>query len=401
MDAAAEIDKIKSDFLAWDHALNGVSNLPLEEAYLLMKKSLKYFPNMIFEQPEYPMTIYRARIISKDSQEDISNPKTFSYPPKEFVKSYQRASVPGFPVFYGAMDAKTAMEELKTNSLAPIKKGDQFYLSEWRVKNGGPLIYNCLTFSEIVGDQYLIGQMTERVNFAIKTILAKAGPEFQEVQTFVYNQLSQLFLTGNYLQSGPIAYKILYDCQPEERPNAILYPSCSNNYESINCAFHPDFVDQNMTMEIVRKLSFEEFTELEAHSLAHFFGSIEKGKIAWKNRITQMHGKYTMTLDMSSEWPDEFIEKVPFYVRNEEIDLTKFCENLIDEIEFEKITIPQKFEDPAQPDKPLELVFTYPLEDENCYFEDAGQINIVKSLTLTIPANSVINSVKAEQVIKS
>jgi len=397
-----QIEKIKRELLAWDNALKDVNDLPLEEAYLLMKKSLEYFPNMIFEQPEYPMTIYRARVISNDSREDISNPKTFSYPPKECSNNYQRASVPGFPVFYGAMDAKTAMEELRTNSFAPIKRGDQFYLSEWKIKTGQSLTFNCLTFAEIVGEQYLIGGMTEQVNFAMKTIMAETSPQFREVQTFMYNQLSQLFLTGKYLQSGPIAYKMLYDCAPNERPDAILYPSCSNNYQSINCAFHPDFVDRNMAMEVVRKMTFEEFTEQEAHSLVYYFGAVENDKVVWKNHITEMYGKYTMTLDLSLKWPDECIENASFFVRNEEIDLTKFCENLMDEIDFDTISIPQKLEEPAQPNKPLEFIFTYPLIDENCYFKkDNGEINKLKKLKLIIPANKILKEVTPNQVLQS
>lgn len=201
----------------WDTALKNIDYLPLEDAYLLMKKALAYFPNIVFTQTVYPMT-YRARIISNDSHEDISNPRTFSYPPKERAKSYQRASVPGFPVFYGAMDAKTAIEELMTNSIEPIKKGDQFYLSEWKVKKEELLTFNCLTFSEIIGDQHLISRLTEQVSFALKTILAKSTPRFQQAQTFLYNRLSQLFLTGKYLQSSTIAYKILYDNTGDKGP---------------------------------------------------------------------------------------------------------------------------------------------------------------------------------------
>jgi hypothetical protein len=396
------IRKIKQDLQQWSDKLINIDFLPLEDAFLLLKQSLPYFPNIQFSYTSYPMTIYRARVISKDSQEDITNPKTFSYPPKEKAATYQRASVPGFPVFYGTMDAKTAMEELWANSVEPIKKGDQFYLSEWKIKQDVLCTFNCLTFSEITGEKHLIGEMTERVSYSLKAILANTPPKFREAQIYLYNKISQLFLTGKYLQSGPIAYKILFDSNPTDKaPDGILYPSCSNHYESINCAFHPDFVDQNMTMEIVRKMSFEEFTEQEAHSLVHYFGTIESDEVVWKNNKIEMYGKYKMTLDLSLKWPDEILENAQLFVRDKEIDLTKFCENLIDEIDFDAISIPQRYEDTTQPNKPLEFTFTYPLKDENCYFKNDEGINILNALRLTIPATRIINNALPDQVIKS
>jgi hypothetical protein len=67
--------------------------------------------------------------------------------------------------------------------------------------------------------------------------------------------------------------------------DGILYPSCSNNFNSINYAFLSYFVDQKITMEVVRKLSFEEFTEQQAHSTGFYFGVIDKGKVVWMELI--------------------------------------------------------------------------------------------------------------------
>jgi len=254
MEDSITIGEIIKHFDDWNEAIADNEHLPLKQADLLLKKFLPYFPHIEFSKMDYPITIYRARVISNDSKEDIADPRTFSYPPISKSTTYQRASVPGFPVFYGTMDAKTAIEELRTNSVEPIKKGDQFYLSEWRVKSGVLCTFNCLTFATIVGEDYLISSLTKRINFALKTILKDTSAQFQEAQTFLYNQISQLFLTGKYLQSGTIAYHILYDNSNsgDKSPDGILYPSCSNNFNSINCAFIPRFVDQNMQMEVVR-----------------------------------------------------------------------------------------------------------------------------------------------------
>jgi hypothetical protein len=403
MEESAAIAQIKKDFQDWNAAVVGKKDIPLGQAYLLLKQFLPYFPHVLFSDAPYPMTIYRARIIAKDSTEDIADPRTFSYPPTDKCTTYQRASVPGFPVFYGAMDVKTAIEELRTNSSEPIKKGDQFYLSEWKINKDVLCTFNCLTFSNLIGEQYLISDLTERVNMALDFILANTTAEFNEAQIFLYNQISQLFLTGSYLQSGPIAYNILYGntATKEKGADGLLYPSCSNAFNSINCALSPDFVEQHMQMEVVRKMSFEQFEEQSAHSLGYYFGVIEDKRIIWKTYVTEFMGKYDMRLDLTLQWTDAEIEQAQFFVRNEEMDLTKFCEYRIDNIDFNAISISQEHEERYKRDGKLAFDFTFDMNGEDCYLKSAIGINTIKRLLISIPANAGVKSVDATLVRSS
>jgi len=400
MEDFISIAQIKNNLLEWNESLSNINDMPLEQAYLLMKRYLPYFHHIQFSDTLYPMTIYRARIIDRDSTEDISNPRTFSFPPKEKCKTYQRASVPGFPVFYGAMDAKTAIEELRTNSVQPIKKGDQFYLSEWKINKNVLCTFNCLTFSDIIGDQYLISGITERVNQALNILLSSTPAAFKEAQIYLYNQISQLFLIGKYLQSGPIAYQILYgeDNSTDKKSDGILYPSCSNQFNSINCALLPDFVRKHMHMEVVHKMAFEHFEDDSAHSLGHYFGTIVDDKIEWKTYLTEFFGEYTMSLDLTIKWMDKTIEDAAFFVRGQGMNLTRFCESLIDDINFEAISISGEHEERYKNNGQLALDFTFDMSRENCYLKHNDEINPVKRLLLTIPANTSAKSVAADLV---
>jgi hypothetical protein len=268
------LKKIKSEVEKWKILANQKEAIPTDEALLLFKKHFEYYPSITIPDATHGLNIYRTRVIPKDSEEDITDPKTFSYAPATKTFNYQRANTPGYPVFYAAIDSKTAIQELRISSAETIKRGDQIYLSEWRVKQGAKCDLNCLTMPDIIGEKYFIGPIAQQLNFAIPLILSKMEPQLREVQIYLMAELASIFLKGSYFQSGIIAHHLIYEARDNKTDYAdgIVYPSCANNFESLNYALHPNFVDNSMEIVSVRKISFDEFTEHGFRSTNGYFG---------------------------------------------------------------------------------------------------------------------------------
>lgn len=167
------LEKVKRDVEKWKILSNQRGAVPLEDALLLFKKHFEYFPSVTIPDATHGMSVFRTRVIAKDSTEDITDPKTFSYAPVTRTLGYQRANTPGYPVFYAAIDGKTALQELRINDNEPVKPGDQIFLSEWRVKQGENCELNCLTMPELIGEEHFVGPIVQRLNYAIPIILSK------------------------------------------------------------------------------------------------------------------------------------------------------------------------------------------------------------------------------------
>ena len=390
-DTQMPFDFLKRSFQQWAEALNNVDNPSLEESLLIYKTHSIEFPRLVSPCHDYPLKIFRARIISDESEDDISNPRTFSYPPKAKATCYQRANVPGFPVFYGAMDGKTALEELRNYSNMPIQKGDKVYLSEWKLKPGSSYTLNYLTLSNIIGEQHLFSDITKKIDAEFERIFYNEPEALKQKQKFLFEQVSELFLTGNYFQSGLIAYQILYNSPviKDIKIDGIFYPSCSNNYRSVNCAFLPEFVDQNLELEIVRKVSFEEFTGNGAYSNGKYFGIVEKNQVIWRTYITElMIHDYEYELLLTDKWLDEHIEQSNFFLGNKYMDLQEFCRKRIETIDLSNHRIPQKNEHLYRENGTILFRFTYQFRDDDCTLRFQGRINNISEIVIKIPVKA-------------
>jgi hypothetical protein len=397
-----ELEKIKASFEEWDQTLSGIEFLSLEESLRLMKACSISIPRVLTPDISYPMTLYRARIISPDSKEDIGNPKTFSYPPKEFVQTYQRANVPGHPVFYGAADGKTALEELRKNGSEHIEKGDKVYLAKWKIKENAKYTFNNLTVSEITGEGQMFSGITKRIESELERIFEKEDPIFKREQIYLFKKISELFLTGNYLQSGVIAYKILFNT-PEingYKIDGILYPSCSNNFRSFNCALRPDFVDKNLELVEVRKLSFEEFTDEGVNSTSHYLGTVTKGEIIWKKYVSTLLTKNVEYILYSLEpWNDQDADTATFYVNNEELNFNQYCQDQVEEIDLIDFKIAQKDEKTYRENRDMICLKSINFEQGVCYFKTGNTTTHISNITIKIPVKARSETVTNDIVL--
>ena len=378
--------RIENAFTTWAQHLQDIEMLGLDESLKLYKQCRIEFPRLISAFMTHRLTLYRARIISKDSKANISNPKTFSYPPPEKCTTYQRASVPGFPVFYAAMDGKTALEELRNFANEPIKKGDQIYLSEWRTKEHAMYSLNYLTLTNIIGDEYLYSDITQNINKEFKRIFKGQTRAFRNKQRHLFDKVSNIFLNGkNYLQSGIIAYEIMYATPNIQgiKIDGIMYPSCSNNFRSVNCALLPEFVDKALELKSVRKVSFEEFTNDGANSTIKYFGVPKNDKVIWKTYVSVLqYANYNFNMWITLKWPDEKIFSSRFYLNNQEIEFNEFCKSMIKKIDLSNYRIPSDLEGVYNENGSYVLNVMHKFKDNQCYFEYNGDRNDLSVLQL-------------------
>jgi hypothetical protein len=240
------------------------------------------FPRMVMPDVEFSLTVYRVRIIAAGSGEDISNPKTFSYPPAVYATGFQRANAPGHPVFYAAADGKSALEEVRLNG-EPLKVGDLVFLTKWQVKDEIKYSLNYLTRKNIIADHHGFKDLTLRIYSEFDRIFKNEDVFLNKEQRFLFEECTELFFSESYHASGTIGHDILYRTPVTNgiKISGIIYPSCANKFRGINFAFHPDFVDNALDLVSVQLATFKEFSEEGANLTSRYSGSVVDGKIVW------------------------------------------------------------------------------------------------------------------------
>jgi hypothetical protein len=395
--------KVQGDVEKWKILSNQKGAIPLYEALLLFKKHFEYFPSVTIPDATQGMSVFRTRVIAKDSTEDITDPKTFSYAPVARTLCYQRANTPGHPVFYAAIDGKTALKELRINGNEPVKRGDQIYLSEWRAKQGEKFELNCLTIPDLIGEEYFVGPIAQQLNFAIPIILSKLPPQLKEVQIYLMAELASIFLKGSYFQSGVIAHHLIYElCENRaDYAEGIVYPSCANNFESLNFALHPTFVDKSMELINVRKISFDEFTNDGFQSKSSYFANIIDGRIQWSKYVSNMRMDFQVNLKLSESWTSERTNLATFYEGEKEWIFDLFCDYLIDNVDFSQQSINPESEKAYIEGTGVIFDLTFEFDDGQCTFKDANGYAYLTGLWLRIPVDTCIQNVSTEEVIKN
>ncbi|HXI01200.1 MAG TPA: hypothetical protein VNI52_13115 [Sphingobacteriaceae bacterium] len=399
-----ELRKVKANFKKWNALLQTYDNISWETAHSLLKKFDIRIPRLVIHNITHSLKLYRVRAFSQESAEDISDPRTFSYPPNEKVKTFQRANIPYHTVFYGAFDGKTAFEELKLNGNQTIKRGDIIFLSEWTIKEGSQYNLAQLTLPEISEEEQLYGDLTKKVYSEINRIFDSESAVFAEEQKFLYQQASKIFLSGSYIQSGILAHQILYKTPEVQgvKIDGILYPSFSNNFRSINCALHPDFVDKNLRLESIRKLSFEEFTDEGAQTVSQYFGEVQKGKIIWKTYFSELFVKtFSTKMELSEEWSEDERINARFFVSGRETNIKEYCHSQVDSIDLSKSNIPGEHEAAFRANEDFVFVFEQHFDPGISYLKYNDRINDITIIRWKIPLKASTREVKPLEVYNS
>jgi hypothetical protein len=394
--------ELKNNFIKWKEHLGSCKEISLEESQALIKLYGVTIPRILIPYQQLSFRLYRARILNKHSVEDITDPKTFSYPPKEHTKVFQRANAPGFPVFYGALDGKTAFEELRFNGSEPVKKGDTVFLSEWSIKPDSIYSLCYLTNPEISEEEQLFSPITKNIFNQMPRIFSGQEPVFSMTQQFLYKEASKLFLTGKHIQSGIIAHEILYNT-PEVNGitiGGLVYPSCSNNYRSVNCALHPDFVDKHLELETVRKLSFESFRDEGAQSTLHYFSDIIDNKIVWQTFVSElMINDHSVEIGLEEEWSNEEVVASKLSIHGEDVDLHKYCWDIVNKINLNDVKIPFEKAEIFKKEKGYYCIYDLTFDPGIAWLTNNGKINPATLLRIKTPVKAYVEKADLKAVL--
>jgi len=217
------------------------------------------------------------------------------------------------------------------------------------------------------------------------------------------NELASIFLKGNYFQSGVIAHHLIYESR-KTRPNyanGIVYPSCANNFESLNFALHPTFVDKSMELINVRKISFDEFTNEGFRSKSIYFANVINGSIQWLKYVSNMHMDFEVSLKLKDEWPSVRVNSATFYEGEKEWIFDQFCDDLIENVDFSGHSINPENEKAYIDGTGVVFDLTFEFDDGQCTFKDADGYTYLIGLWLRIPVDTCIQNASADEVIRN
>lgn len=402
MELDHDIDELERKFAKWEHNLANNVDHSIEQIFKVFEECKIPITRLTIPKQVHPNKFFRARIISSNSNEDLSDPNTYSYPPIAYTTSYQRANVPGFPVFYAALDAHTALEEVRKNGVNPIESGDIIFLSEWRLKNEAEISLKYLTLPEIIEEDQLYSKLTKKVYKELEGLFGKKGKIHVKFQLALFERISRLFLGDNYFQSSIIAYYIMFMTPKLEgiKIDGIIYPSCSNNFRSVNCALNPEFVNNNLELVGVSKLRFNEFSNIGAEVSNTYLGTFKNNKVLWTSQVSELlTNDYDAILFSDFLWDKAKTNSALFYYKSELTDFDTFCKQELKSIDKFKEIKPKEGH-PVNMSKELACVYEISLDSETTFLKSDDEINPIYMLQLIIPLQTFTQKISANKVLK-
>lgn len=267
-------------------------NLSYSEKKSLFEKALGIIPRFISPNNTPTASLYRVTngLFASFNKSQASS---FSYPPAANCK-IGRANLAGFPVFYAALSGDTALREFRNMYNEPLREGDIVYISEWNYKKGTKATYSQFIYDETT----VLGEKIVDINVSNQKKLARISRIYSQEKKAAFKvlieKIGSLYISDkSYLKSSFLSHYLLYDDRPTFpfRVNALIYPSVQAGFKGINYALHPEFVDQNVILKSIQKVSFISFEDGKS-SLSFLELGIPKssGKITW----------YTMRIDLKS-----------------------------------------------------------------------------------------------------
>lgn len=402
MELEYDIEELEAKFKYWETTLAKIVDASIDNALKVFDDCEIPITRMTIPNKAYPSRFFRARIISSNSCEDLSDPKTYSYPPIANTKSYQRANVPGCPVFYGALDAHTALEEIKKNGVDPLEKDDIIFLSEWRLKEDTDITLNYLTLPEIIEENQLYSILTRKVYKELEELFSEKGAKYVNFQLALFARISRLFLSENYIQSSIIAYNIMFLTPKINglKIDGIIYPSCSNQFRSVNVALNPEFVDNNLELVGVSKLKFNQFSRLGAEVSNTYVGTFDGDKILWTSQVSELLTDEYDTIFISElQWDEAKTTAAHFYFNSEITDLDAFCKKELKSIDKFK-EIKSKDGIPIDLSKKLACIFELNVDSTSTFLKSGNEVNPIYMLQLVIPLKSFTQEIPHTEVLK-
>jgi len=241
---------------------------------------LMMYPVYLATDKSIPKKFYRLRKHSNSFNEKLIS--EYSYPPNDFVKTVQRASIPYNPVFYCSDNPSTAIMETVKN-LASINKKSVYYMSEWETKdNQGIRI--CPFIFDNISETNPYKRLSEINKIKLHEVMKEYTEQERSAVFEILKFLSNLFTFENtYVVSSYLAYINLY-ANHNYRPDVFIYPSVQTKRETVNFAFHPNAVIEKLTLKRIFKLNLTSFDEENRNFTASigWLGKNHNGVIEWQ-----------------------------------------------------------------------------------------------------------------------
>ena len=246
--------------------------------------------------------VYRSRMgNSIGADEDITNPSTFSYVPKNKCSSsfppLQRCNFSGQSVFYASMSVKTNFKEIDKESGA----GKEVYISKWCVDEDA----NTNMFRIIPPEGI---DINEDYKGYLKIDTEKKYPQYiieylRKIGNIFMNDRGDKYDTRKYLPCALIS-NFIYDFCHTGEP---IFPGQSSNYDGIiypsvkdkdrcllNVAFTPRFIDSHVKLKFVVKgiigedlmsVKMQEIGFLNGTEIDWYYPTIHKDSIRITNYL--------------------------------------------------------------------------------------------------------------------
>ena len=240
--------------------------------------------------------IYRSRMADTiQPDEDITNPSTFSYVPKNKCTStfpgLQRCNFSGQSIFYASLSIRTNFQEIDKDCCG----GKSVYLSKWHVsKNANANMFRVIPPEGIdIKDDYK-GLLKIDINRPAPPHLLSYLRKIGEI--FMNNEEGRTKYLPSALISNYI-YKFNYTETPifqgqSPKYHGILYPSVKDKERcSLNAAFVPDFIDDYTNLNwVIKGTVSEDLVSVRMQEIGFCHGN----KIFWyKPTVTRESVKPT------------------------------------------------------------------------------------------------------------
>lgn len=206
--------------------------------------------------------VYRVRSIGE--KEDLTDPKTYKYPPLEY-NSLGRMNLVEKQILYSSTCATTAiLEYLNTGNAQEI-----VYLAVWKFKNNRKKSI----------DTFQIREFSDDLNYLKWKLKASSNSHTLKLIKGIFDLYVKLYKSKNYNFSAPFSHFLVYT---HNICNMIKYPSVVTDSQSFNYAINIDFFDEEFELDKVYKIDVTgkvNMGELEGKNDLHvFMNPLEIGK---------------------------------------------------------------------------------------------------------------------------
>lgn len=219
------------------------------------------------------LTAFRARVDIDDIKEDITCPKTFSYPPPQFCSQNGRANLMGKPVFYCSDQGGTAMIETKP------ALGSTIYLGKWGILCNREWRLSCFLPPDIPSRNpwfnFAQNQFKNVSKYAQQIGVGKAAH-----LELITNFLAEAFVeeVSPYYLTSWLADEVLYGFSGIDM---LVYPSFTTSANTCNLAIRPDFADGYMKLQKVYRLLITGLSDTTLNYQTQATGTVIGDKIEW------------------------------------------------------------------------------------------------------------------------